>query len=59
MISIIQYKRIYNEVSVGMTEKAKTKIICDSSGWNNRPLSYGEPTIISLLRILLITIILL
>ena len=44
-ISNLQYRNFFNEVVPGLATEEIKKIICDSSGWNNRPLSYGEPMI--------------
>jgi formylglycine-generating enzyme required for sulfatase activity len=44
-VSNLQYRNFFNEVAPGLTDEEIKKIRCDSSGWQNRPLSYGEPLI--------------
>ncbi|NOT50941.1 MAG: SUMF1/EgtB/PvdO family nonheme iron enzyme [Chitinophagaceae bacterium] len=45
-VSNLQYRNFFNEVAPGLTGEEVKKIICDSTGWNNRPYSYGEPMVL-------------
>lgn len=44
-VTNLQYRNFFNEAVPGLAAEEIKKIICDSSGWNNRPLSYGEPMV--------------
>ena len=37
-VSNSQYRQFYNEVGAGLTEEERKKIMCDSSGWENKPM---------------------
>lgn len=43
-VSNLQYRQFYNEVSVGMTDDEKERIMCDSLGWR-MTLTYCEPMV--------------
>lgn len=43
-VSNLQYRQFYNEVSPGLTDEEKSKIVCDTLGWR-QTLSYGEPMV--------------
>jgi formylglycine-generating enzyme required for sulfatase activity len=42
-VSNLQYRQFYNEAGPGLTDEERKKIMCDSSGWENKPFVYQEP----------------
>ena len=43
----LQYRNFFDEVIPGLAAEEVKNIICDSSGWNNRPVSYSQPLVIN------------
>lgn len=41
-VSNLQYRQFYNEEEPGLKDEERKQIMCDSSGWTNRPLVYQE-----------------
>jgi formylglycine-generating enzyme required for sulfatase activity len=42
-VTNLQYRQFYNDMEPGLTDEEREKIMCDSSGWTNRPFVYQEP----------------